>query len=475
MDGKKLSDYTWIYPIKDHKLWHQRWIYLGDVRNTYCPNCECRFEFPEGIEKIKYGGCPECKTVFFHNPYDGFWYFLPDDFEFDLDKCPDCGKEECPEKPDLDEFFYCIDCGIEFNWSISPLENGLVCIKFPYKEGKSLMNKQQMNDKYKKPDPFGVLTSKADGERKAHILKALNDWITEKRGGEQFERALDIGCGEGFITKDIPAKEIVGFDVSDLALSRCPEGIITVDNIANIEGEFDCILAAGVMVREYDFVALLGLIDAKATEFVLTCQTDLTEVAEVTRLKGNPVHTESFPYNVHKQNLRVFDYRTVEAEMPPVGATSDSPDGSGAVSEPTGDSGHPDPEGQNVTSGEGGGRDKTFKEIVDEKILELPEDHDYVAIMLTDDTADQLFGHGARQSDYEGFKVEIDNNSTGFSFTRKDPGDPAGKDYVAPEPASEGETVESFPDAPDGDSVSQPVDEPGGIESPSTGDEKPNF
>ena len=459
MEGKKLSEYTWIFPIDGHELWSPRYIILDGVRHTYCPNCECRFEFPEGIEKIKLGACPKCKTVLFYYPRDNCWHYLPDDFEYDDSICPECNKVNCPEKPDLDDYYYCPDCNIEFNWQIGPLENGLICTKYPYKDGKRLMNKQEMNSKYKKPDPFGVLTSKADGERKAHILAAMHDWVTEKRGGKLFKRALDIGCGEGWITKDIPAEEIVGFDISDLALSRCPEGIITVDEMSKIEGKFDCILAAGVLVREYDFVQFLGLINTLATDFVLTCQTDFTEVSEVATIKGEPIHSDSFPYGKHKQTLRVFSFADVEQSVsvpPPVGATSDNPDGPEPGAELTGSQGSEVPLAENETSGDETGQDVTFKEMIDAEIDALPEGHDLDHLILSTDMWVQLMGNDEPAETYRGFKLEInDEPSTGHEFYHRP--ESADKDLQTDEGDDEGE---KFPDNDKSDGVSGSVTEP---------------
>ena len=55
--------------------------------------------------------------------------------------------------------------------------------------------KQELEDWYKKNDPWSYKTTNDDIIRKEKILSLL----------ENYNTALDIGCGEGFITTDLPA------------------------------------------------------------------------------------------------------------------------------------------------------------------------------------------------------------------------------------------------------------------------------
>ena len=252
------------------------------------------------------------------------------------------------------------------------------------------MNKEAMNQKYAKPDPFGVKTNPADAVRKEKIISTLTQWVEEHRNGEPFERALDIGCGEGTITVDIPAKEIVGYDPSDIALSRVPSGTIVVtDNPAQIEGKFDCIIAAGVLVKEYDFKSILELIDRHASGIVLTCQTDVTEVHEVGSLQGKPISTVEFPYRSNKQRLRLLDYSGKELDS--TGVTAETA-------------------GEKMTSDEAKDTDsdKTFKEIIDEAIDALPEGHDFDHLILSTEQHGQLMGESIEDK-YRGFILEIND------------------------------------------------------------------
>lgn len=425
MEGRKIDDNTYAYPCDGYTVWAHRFIYIDDVRNSFCPNCDTKFEFPEGIEEKIICGCPGCKTPLFFHPPTGIWYYLPKDYTLDKSICPECEKTDRPQHPDLRGFYYCLDCDVEFQWQMSPIHTGLLCTKFKYKDGQRLMNREEMNRKYGQPDPFGVKTDKADSVRKGKIISALKDWVTEKRGGQLFKRALDIGCGEGFITAEIPAEEIVGYDPSDVALSRCPEGIITVDNPATIEGEFDCIIATGVLVREYDFVQILNLIDAHAADFVLTCQTDVTEVHEVANLKGTQIHLEPFDYREHKQIMRIFSY----ADHVKLGDSDEGPMHDGSTVElkvpmKVNVNVDVDAEIDPPAEGEkepGKGEDKTFKEIIDEEIDTLPDGSDRNAILLSEDLHFQLTANEDISDHYRGFKLIISAEGDPYSFVRHEP------------------------------------------------------
>lgn len=177
------------------------------------------------------------------------------------------------------------------------------------REGATMLGKQAMNDKYKDPDPFGVQIHPDDAIRKQKILDALQLHIDEVRGGEQFMRALDIGCGEGWITQDIPADHICGLDISDVALSRCDSNITKVNDRKKLKGTFDCIIACGVLVNDYDFKDILEIIESVATDFVLTCQAVNTEVPDVLTLTGKPESIIEFPYRDTNQRMRIFNFR----------------------------------------------------------------------------------------------------------------------------------------------------------------------
>jgi SAM-dependent methyltransferase len=69
----------------------------------------------------------------------------------------------------------------------------------------------QIEDWYRDHDPWGYETNPDDIRRRSILLSEL------PRG--QYQRVLDIGCGEGFVTHSLPGNEVLGIDVSLNALS----------------------------------------------------------------------------------------------------------------------------------------------------------------------------------------------------------------------------------------------------------------
>jgi len=73
-----------------------------------------------------------------------------------------------------------------------------------------VQSKEELEEWYSNPDPWGYNTNRDDLLRKRRILSALPQL--------DYQRVLDIGCGNGFVTKDLPGKEIIGIDISENAI-----------------------------------------------------------------------------------------------------------------------------------------------------------------------------------------------------------------------------------------------------------------
>lgn len=328
-EEKKIDEYVTLYALEQWEKWSPKYIYLGEIRHTFCPACSKSIPWNEEIVENACRGigqlkplfkCGQCGTKLRYDIEEREWLY-----EFDKDNkslainvCPDCLSEISLPHDTLPKFYICTDCDIEFRYDISPTGDGLLCTKFKQGERIRMTSKRAMNDKYANPDPFGVMTNPDDKIRKDAILSVCQSHIDLKRDGRKFKRALDIGCGEGFITKDLPADEIVAYDISDVALSRLEgENIIVTDSPARIDGEFDLILLAGVLVREYEFQHMLDIVERHATELVVTCQTDVTEVSDVRMLTGKQGDITEFSYLENKQRLRIFDFSVAKVETEP--------------------------------------------------------------------------------------------------------------------------------------------------------------
>lgn len=132
---------------------------------------------------------------------------------------------------------------------------------------RSMQTSEELDAFYSIPDPWKYETTADDRMR----LEMIFAHLPEKR----FRRVLDIGCGNGFVTAELPGEEIVGVDVSENALKwarqRCfgsrfkfyKQGVLEL--AADQLGEFDLVVMTGVAYPQYigDALSLLQLkIDA---------------------------------------------------------------------------------------------------------------------------------------------------------------------------------------------------------------------
>jgi SAM-dependent methyltransferase len=147
-----------------------------------------------------------------------------------------------------------------------------------------------------KKDPWSYSATTDDALRKAKILDAL--------GKTKFKRALDIGCGEGWITKDLPAQEIHGYELSDVAASRFPPNVARV---LEPIGKYDLVLATGVLYAQYDWQSIAKFIVDHASGTVLTCNIKSWEIPDaIAMIPGKQSQDVEFYYRLYVQKLRVF-------------------------------------------------------------------------------------------------------------------------------------------------------------------------
>ena len=116
-------------------------------------------------------------------------------------------------------------------------------------------SKSEIETWYTKPDPWGYQNLEDDAKRKAIILKEVGELKPSS--------ILDIGCGEGYITRDMQADMVVGVDVSSNAINRAKKSVGDRQDI-NFTSEsfieewfyqkfepFDLIVITGVLYSQY--------------------------------------------------------------------------------------------------------------------------------------------------------------------------------------------------------------------------------
>jgi SAM-dependent methyltransferase len=120
----------------------------------------------------------------------------------------------------------------------------------------SLQDAEHLDALWADPDPWGYEGTADDEMRVARLITYLPR--------REYERTLDIGCGNGYLTAHLPGAEIVGVDVSERALAwaeqrvdREPPGRFTfrARSIFDLDpaelGTFDLVVAAGVLYPQY--------------------------------------------------------------------------------------------------------------------------------------------------------------------------------------------------------------------------------
>ena len=162
---------------------------------------------------------------------------------------------------------------------------------------KRLDDKDFLDGKYRRKDPWGYQSNDCDIHRKERIL-----YFANKYG--PYKQALDIGAGEGWITEDLPAEYVWGHELSDVAADRFPGNVdryIEGDEIPKC----DLVLLSGVLYVHYDYNHLLDILEQSATDTVITCHITEAEIP-IPWLAECMVDWEIFEYRGKTETLRVY-------------------------------------------------------------------------------------------------------------------------------------------------------------------------
>ncbi len=161
-----------------------------------------------------------------------------------------------------------------------------------------MQSREELEAWYETPDPWGFQTNPDDQDRKRRILAAI------RRPGPKYKRALDVGCGEGWITADLPAALIHGLEWSETARARIPASVIGVEEPS---GKYDLILVSGVLYEQYDWQGIHDMVSAHAGKgaTVVTCHIRDLEKP----LPAEHEHVEEFPYREYVEILRRYRWQ----------------------------------------------------------------------------------------------------------------------------------------------------------------------
>jgi hypothetical protein len=120
-----------------------------------------------------------------------------------------------------------------------------------------MQTKEELEQWYKNADPWAYESTHDDLYRKEKILSLLPI---------RYNRAIDIGCGEGFVTRDLPAEDIHGIELSDLAASRLPWNI---KRVHAPEGIYDLVMTTGTLYEQYNHEQIAHWIKSSACRHIL--------------------------------------------------------------------------------------------------------------------------------------------------------------------------------------------------------------
>ena len=159
---------------------------------------------------------------------------------------------------------------------------------------------RRWNKVYEKEDPWQYKTNADDIKRKEIIIELARSY-SPKQG---YERALDIGAGEGWITTDLPAREIYGYDASAIAMSRFPSNVRPLSR-RRVKGSFDLVIATGILYKDYGCDWVVGKINQCASSVVITAAKKELECG-IEKIQLEQIHRVEFRHRQGVQVVRVF-------------------------------------------------------------------------------------------------------------------------------------------------------------------------
>jgi 2-polyprenyl-3-methyl-5-hydroxy-6-metoxy-1,4-benzoquinol methylase len=115
-----------------------------------------------------------------------------------------------------------------------------------------IQSKNELDDWYSTSDPWNYDQTKDDHLRKSRILAALPSL--------DYQTTLDIGCGNGFVTNDLPGQQVFGTDISEKAIEwasqKAPAHVkylsASIFDLATIDlPPMDLVVITGVLYSQY--------------------------------------------------------------------------------------------------------------------------------------------------------------------------------------------------------------------------------
>ena len=155
-----------------------------------------------------------------------------------------------------------------------------------------MQSKEELESWYDQPDRWGYFSSEEDTKRLKKLLSILP---------KKYHKAIDIGCGEGFVTRHLPADIISGMELSENAKMRLPANVIPVKEPI---GKYDLVVSTGTLYQQYDHEAMYKTIMDCASHHIL-----IGGIKEwlINYDFGKEIKTIEFPYREFTQKITLYE------------------------------------------------------------------------------------------------------------------------------------------------------------------------
>lgn len=172
----------------------------------------------------------------------------------------------------------------------------------------------ELDEFYDKPDPWGYYMNAEDTRRRNELMALLPS--------RKWRRTLDIGCGNGFLTLELPGDDVLGVDLSEAAIEWARKAAATRSDSARFRfevrsifdlkppdaGGFDLVTITGVLYPQYigRAASVVSLIVDRLLApggILVTCHIDEWNPP---RFPYVQLDTALYPYRGHTHRLEVF-------------------------------------------------------------------------------------------------------------------------------------------------------------------------
>jgi 2-polyprenyl-3-methyl-5-hydroxy-6-metoxy-1,4-benzoquinol methylase len=178
----------------------------------------------------------------------------------------------------------------------------------------TVQEEKELSAFYSEPDPWGYYSSKDDARRRVELLSLLPK--------QDYDRVLDVGCGNGFITFHLPGRYVLGIDVADAAIDWAKQAAMQqsqpdrfgfehaslFDRHLGKFGRFNLVVLTGVLYDQYigraRSVALYNL-DGLIVDGGIVVSCHIRQWAPV-RLPYTLLDMAIYPYRDFTHQLEVF-------------------------------------------------------------------------------------------------------------------------------------------------------------------------